>query len=860
MITARENCFIIVLVLVACVAGRGEAQTVFPGNTWEVATPESQGVDPARLQEAIDYMDANFDPDGAKELVVVRNGRLIWEGPAADAYHPVFSCTKTFTSTALGLLVDDGKCALDDLALRFEPKLANDHPLYAKIKLRHLAAMCGGYRGEVKDVREEDQPWGDVMAYLNPREPDFEAGTTVRYNDHDVFLLGKILTLLVRQPLQEVFQQRIAGPIGMTKWEWGVSGTVDGIPLNNPPGNPGGLGAGGIKTTPREMARFGLLMLNRGNWNGKQLISASFVDEATSNQVPVSWGFRNRDFRGRYGYYWWVNGVMADGKRPWPNAPPRTYMSHGKGGNFCCVVPEWNLVLVRMGEPSVRDQHWDEFFRRLAAAIDIEPAHGPDKHEAANQPLHRTVDLNLGESQSLEMSDGTPVTVRLIELQESRDEMPCSAVREAKVTVEVNGQAVVLTSATYHLPVTVAGAQIDCPVTKGYIQNARTNRWGLDKDARVRLWPAGAPWIAPGTFVYPAVQRWFASDTQMANEPVFVNGGEKPENRNIYYHWGLDIGGCEGKVDVVSATEGLVVSDGKRVLPGHENIPGVSPTYDEVNILDARGWYYCYCHLQSIDPGLRLGERVKMGQKIGVLGKEGGSGGWSHLHFHITARQPSGKWGVEEGYAFLWQAYLHRHAPELIAVARPHHFASVGQKVTLDGARSWSAAGSVASHEWTFFDGQTATGSKVERTYNRPGTYSEVLKVADAQGNVDYDFAVVQVVDRASPERLTPTIHAAYAPTFGIRPGDEVTFKVRTFRTTEGEETWDFGDGSPAVIVKSDGNVVPRAADGYAETVHRYAKPGHYLVRVERRAKDGSKAIGCLHVRVVASAADAPSE
>jgi len=349
-------------------ASRGEGQTVFPGQDWQGATPESQGVDSAKLRAAVAYMDAHFGRDGARELVIVRNGRLIWAGPNADAYHPVFSCTKTFTSAVLGLLADDGKCTLDAPAIAYQPSLADNYPLYAKIKLLHLASMCGGYRGEVKDVRE-DQPWGDVMAYLNPRAPDFEAGTAVQYNDHDVFLLGKILTLLMREPLYEMFQRRIAVPIGMTKWEWGVSGTVEGIALNNPPGNPGGRGAGGVKTTPREMARFGLLMLNRGNWNGRQLLSASFVNDATSNQVPVRGGYRNRDFRGRYGYYWWVNGIMADGKRPWPNAPPKTYMSHGNGGNFCCVVPEWSLVVVRMGSPSVTDRLWDAFFGKLADAL-----------------------------------------------------------------------------------------------------------------------------------------------------------------------------------------------------------------------------------------------------------------------------------------------------------------------------------------------------------------------------------------------------------------------------------------------------------------------------------------------------------
>ena len=83
-----------------------------------------------------------------------------------------------------------------------------------------------------------------------------------------------------------------------------------------------------------------------------------------------------------------------------------------------------------------------------------------------------------------------------------------------------------------------------------------------------------------------------------------------------------------------------------------------------------------------------------------------------------------------------------------------------------------------------------------------------------------------------------------------IRPGDPVTFKVRSFRTTAGNETWDFGDDSPKVTVKSDGNVNALAKNGYAVTEHRFARPGHYLVRVERTNEQGQRAIGHLHVLV----------
>ena len=112
--------------------------------------------------------------------------------------------------------------------------------------------------------------------------------------------------------------------------------------------------------------------------------------------------------------------------------------------------------------------------------------------------------------------------------------------------------------------------------------------------------------------------------------------------------------------------------------------------------------------------------------------------------------------------------------------------------------------------------------------------------------------AVVQIIDRNNPDKLPPTIHPVYWPTFDIKAGDEVTFKVRSFRIgrEEGREVWDFGDGSPPVKVQSDGNAEVHAEDGYAVTTHRYRRPGHYLVSVQRSNDRGEKATAHLHVRV----------
>jgi hypothetical protein len=238
-----------------------------------------------------------------------------------------------------------------------------------------------------------------------------------------------------------------------------------------------------------------------------------------------------------------------------------------------------------------------------------------------------------------------------------------------------------------------------------------------------------------------------------------------------------------------------------------------------------------------------------MGQKIGVLGKEGASGGWSHLHFDITCRQPSGQWGIQNAYAFAWEAYQRQYRPEIIAVARPHCVGWAGESVELDAGRSWSRCGTIEKFEWTFCDGGSALGDKVRRTYDEPGEYNEILKITDARGNVDYDFAVVQVFDKAHPNLLPPPIHAAYYPTSAIKAGDELTFKVAHFAPRMATRC-----GISETAVRSD-RAVRRQCDahnpeGYAVTKHAYRKPGCYIATVRRSDERGWQAITHLFIRV----------
>ncbi len=487
--------------------------------------------------------------------------------------------------------------------------------------------------------------------------------------------------------------------------------------------------------------------------------------------------------------------------------------------------------------------------------------------EPVRDPLVRVIDFDVNESLEVELCDGTRTQVRLAAVHETRDEV-LAAVADASATVEVDGEPFTIGAGLYTLPRAVDGVQLDCTVTRGTTEDSHMDHWGLVKDARIRLWPAGSPLAAEGTLAYPVRQRWFACGTSYSNEQVAPRPGGR-----AYLHAGLDIGGADAMTEVLCAAEGLAITSGGDALPGYEGMPQrdgapMKPGLDIVTVLDDRGWCYRYVHLDGVDPAIRVGHRVAMGQRIGILGKKGTSGGWAHLHFEVKCLQPSGIWGTQEAYAFIHEAYRRQYEFGLMAVAQPRLFAWTGRPVLLDGSRSWSASDPIARHDWTFSDGSTASGLEAERVYDRSGTYSEILKVTDSEGRSAFDFARVTVLDSGieDPWRsrlldsstpmdellglLPVRLHPAYHPTLDIHPGDPITFLVRAFHTTEGSETWDFGDGSPPVEVQSDGNVDRYAPDGYAQTVHRYDSPGDYLVRVERTDNQGVTGIAHLHVPV----------
>ena len=473
--------------------------------------------------------------------------------------------------------------------------------------------------------------------------------------------------------------------------------------------------------------------------------------------------------------------------------------------------------------------------------------------ENKSDKIRVVAELNIGETQDIKLSNGSIVKLSLIGIDEVRDSIR-NAIRAAYVKISVDGQETTLSFGNYNLPVEIGKVQIDCPAIKTLSTNANMNVWGLTKDASFRLWPKGSPYSHPGSFVYPLKQKWFASKTQAGNPP---NWGNDPAVKSIYYHAGFDIGGSEGINEVVSATDGMVIAAAGEVHDDYRNVNlRAIQAVEGVYVLDPRGWFIRYSHLDSVDGGIRPGVKVKAGQRIGFIGKQGTSGGWVHLHFDIkNTDNLSGNIAFEDAYVYAWEAYVRQYKPSLIAVARPHRLVWTGQEATFDGTKSRSFAGNIVSYEWIFSDGTKATGPVQKKSYKMPGEYSEILKVTDSKGNTDYDFAAVEVADRKNPG-LFPYIHASYYPTFNIKPGDPVHFRVRTFfrgavvKCNTGEETWDFGDGSPQVKVRSEFDPENQTGGKYAETIHSFGRPGRYIVKVERSNECGFRTFTNLYVEV----------
>jgi CubicO group peptidase (beta-lactamase class C family) len=339
-------------------------QMVFPGENWEETSPESQNIDSAKLKVAVEYLREHSGRNGVKRLIIIRNGQLIWKGSEVDIKQRVWSVTKAFTSTAHGLLIEDGKCTLETLAKDYNPKDLAEY--YPNVTLRHFATMTSGFDGVGGSYDFDEKHRGDQNALVGPLPPFFAPGTKYQYWDEATQQYGYVLTKIAGEPLHGYLKRRIFTPIGMSETDWEADSTGK-VPN----------WTGGLVISSSDLARFGHLFLNNGNWAGKQLIPASWVREAISVQVPPTipnaLASSGRKGSGVYGYHWWPNGITPEGKRRWPNAPLCTYSRSGHNNNDLFIIPAWNMIIVRLGldqqEDEITTAEYNVFLKKVGEAI-----------------------------------------------------------------------------------------------------------------------------------------------------------------------------------------------------------------------------------------------------------------------------------------------------------------------------------------------------------------------------------------------------------------------------------------------------------------------------------------------------------
>lgn len=298
-----------------------------------------------------------FAERGAPTGLIIYKGYIVasWGEPLrCDMTH---SITKSFLSTVVGVAVDSGliRNVSDTVAAYVPPVELYGQPvnrpaeLFGEPQLLDLFATPHNHSITWNDLLRQTSDWEGTL-WGKPDwadRPDSNAATWLNrarnapgkvweYNDVRVNVLALAATSVWRRPLPQVLKQAIMDPIGASNtWRWtGYRNAwivLDGQPVQSVSG--GGHWGGGMFINAYDMARFGLLRLHRGNWNGKQLLSEKWVQQAlTPTPAKTDYGYMN----------WFLN----TGKKMLPSAPVTAFMHIGNGANLIYVDPEHQLVVV----------------------------------------------------------------------------------------------------------------------------------------------------------------------------------------------------------------------------------------------------------------------------------------------------------------------------------------------------------------------------------------------------------------------------------------------------------------------------------------------------------------------------------
>jgi CubicO group peptidase (beta-lactamase class C family)/predicted glycoside hydrolase/deacetylase ChbG (UPF0249 family) len=269
-------------------------------------------------------------------LMIIRNGKVICEQyfgeHAANKNHALYSVSKSFTSTAIGFAVQEGLLTVNDQVIAFFPdKLPNEiSENLKKLEIRHLLTMTVGHDVDptrvLREKREED--W--VEAFL-AFPVDHQPGTQYVYNSLATYMLSAILNKVTGERLLDYLQSRLFRPLGIVGVTWEQS--PEGIDV----------GGWGLEVKTEDMAKLGQFYLQKGQWNGKQLLPRDWIEEASAAQVPsLPAGQKQEDLKVNADDSDWLQGY---GYQLW-RSRHNSFRADGANGQFILILPEKNTVIV----------------------------------------------------------------------------------------------------------------------------------------------------------------------------------------------------------------------------------------------------------------------------------------------------------------------------------------------------------------------------------------------------------------------------------------------------------------------------------------------------------------------------------
>jgi CubicO group peptidase (beta-lactamase class C family) len=289
-------------------------------SSFDRATPESQGIDPAALAALVRGAEAH----AFHSLMVLRHGKVVaetwWAPYTAEMPHMMFSVSKTVTATAIGLLVDEGRASLDEEMADVFPHLASseDRANMKGVKVRHLLAMASGHAIDTMEIMRA-QPRGDWVKIFFGVPIEYPPNTHFLYNSGASFVLAAMIAARTGQSVRDYLEPRLFAPLGIVDAPWEK--------------NPRGInfGASGLRLRTEDLAKLGQLYLDRGIWAGKRLLSEAWVDEATAKHVSNGSDPEN-DWAQGYGFQIW-------------RSRHNSYRFDGRYGQFALVLPEQDMVV-----------------------------------------------------------------------------------------------------------------------------------------------------------------------------------------------------------------------------------------------------------------------------------------------------------------------------------------------------------------------------------------------------------------------------------------------------------------------------------------------------------------------------------